>query len=39
MARAGERCPESEEQLDEYEDRFEELALELGAEYDGYHRD
>lgn len=30
---------ESEEQLDEYEERFEALASELGAEYDGYDRD
>lgn len=30
---------ESEEHLGAYEERFEELASELGAEYDGYDRD
>jgi hypothetical protein len=27
-----------DEQLDQYEERFEELASELGADYDGYDR-
>lgn len=30
---------DSEDQLDEYEERFEELAGELGGDYDGYDRD
>ena len=29
----------SEDKLDEYEERFEELADEFNAEYDGYDRD
>jgi hypothetical protein len=35
----GTTAVESEDELDQYEERFEELAAELEADYDGFERD